>query len=123
MRRWRFKTNLLPARAGSSKPRVAEDGAAAREVGDVRAIGPHNAIDQFENGTPSAATLLLLITNHGMKAHGGFARTGSGYEPVKSYVAIATDEDWKRQAHSIRPNRELLQVPLADGVRPSRRRR
>src|SRR5258707_12847762 len=43
-------TNSLPARAGFSKPRVAEAGPAALEVRDALAIGPRNAIDQFQVG-------------------------------------------------------------------------
>src|SRR6266404_1590832 len=48
MRRWRFTTNSLPARASFLEPRVAEDGPAAPEVRDARATGPRNAIDRFK---------------------------------------------------------------------------
>src|SRR6266702_5004244 len=50
-------TNLRPARAGFSGHPVAENGTAAREVRDALAIGPHSAIDQFEerNTVPRAA--------------------------------------------------------------------
>src|SRR6266436_6920509 len=50
-------TNLRPARAGFSGRPVAENGAAALAARDVRAIGPRNAIDQFEKGNsvPRAA--------------------------------------------------------------------
>ena len=37
-------TNLRPARAGFSEPRVTEDGAATREVDDARVTGPRSAI-------------------------------------------------------------------------------
>src|ERR1700754_1428673 len=50
MLRWRFTTNSLPARAGFSKPRVEEDGAAARGVRDARAIGPRSAINADNGG-------------------------------------------------------------------------
>src|SRR3954465_1349208 len=50
MRRSRSRTSSLPARAGFSKPRVAEAGPAALEVRDAPAIGPPNAIDQFKKG-------------------------------------------------------------------------
>jgi uncharacterized membrane protein YjjP (DUF1212 family) len=48
---------LHPARAGFSGRLVAERGAAAREVRDARATGPHSAIDRFEhrNTAPRAA--------------------------------------------------------------------
>src|ERR1700676_1731452 len=50
VRRLRFKTNLRPARAGFSGAPVVENGVAAREVRDVQATGPRNAIDEFEKG-------------------------------------------------------------------------
>ena len=48
---------MHPARAGFSGRLVAERGAAAREVRDARATGPHSAIDRFEkrNTAPPAA--------------------------------------------------------------------
>src|SRR5712675_2974341 len=51
-------TSLRPARAGFSGRPVAENGAAALGAHDVRAIGPRNAIDQFEkeNTVPRAVS-------------------------------------------------------------------
>ena len=42
------RTNSRPAPAGSSGPPVAENGVAARELRDARAIGPPSTNDQLE---------------------------------------------------------------------------
>jgi hypothetical protein len=57
----------------SGRP-AAEDGAAAQEVRDARAIGPHSAIDQFEKGNivprvaDAPAALLTSIATNGATA-------------------------------------------------------
>jgi len=62
---------LRPVRAGFSGRPVAEDGAAAREVGDALAIGPRNAIDQFEKGN----TAPRLLTREAASEMTGLAAT------------------------------------------------
>jgi hypothetical protein len=80
-----------------------------REVRNALAIGPRNAIDQFGNGNsvPQAAdvrggikddragshTPVCSRADHGTDGLHGIAQTNSGHERVKSYIAVATDED------------------------------
>jgi hypothetical protein len=77
-------------------------------VRDALAIGPRNAIDQFEKGNtvPRAADVRSGIRDdraggdasfaHDQTTNGsnGIAQTNSGHERVESYIAVATYEDW-----------------------------
>src|SRR5882757_8902217 len=96
-------TSLRPARAGFSKPRVAENGAAALEVRDAQATGPPNAIDQFEKGNtvPRAADV-----RGGTKDDCAGSRT-----PVCSWADHGTD-GCRRRAAWARARRDGQGAPL-----------